>query len=118
MKAHDIFEEQKDALFDGILFHGSHKMFDKFSVDSSIGAFFTTDISYARHYGSIIYKCRVRLYNPKRREAFEKTGGNYTNSRDLMIREGYDGVVVAYADGAYDAIAFFPEQIDILDVIR
>lgn len=100
--------------FDGIVHHGSDRVFHAFRVDPDRGVFFSGDVEYSRGCGENIYRCRVVLKNPRTFTETESMG-DMEIDRNVLIAQGYDGRIVRYDDGAVDVIAFHPGQITMVD---
>lgn len=108
-----IVEGTSTRGFSGVVYHGSDETFPAFDVDPKRGVYFSGDEAYARDYGSIIYTCRVTLEHP-RVFTQEEADGNMEIDREVLIADGFDGRIVRYENGDLDVIAFYPEQIEIL----
>jgi hypothetical protein len=101
-----------------IVYHGANKPWNgppRIAADR--GMFFSTDPNYALDYGSTIYKARVTLNNPLAYSELQAQGTMVLDRRKAMAL-GYDGRVIQYDDGNMDVIAFSPEQIEVLDMVR
>ena len=116
MKLLEIFSEsqQDSTAFNGIVFHGSDKIITAFRIDPKRGTYFSGDAEYASDYGSIIYRCRVKLRHPKV-VTEDEANGDIEIDRLVLMRDGYDGRIVRYDNGEIDVIAFNSNQITILE---
>jgi hypothetical protein len=101
--------------FDGIVYHNSNARFDVFNVNPERGVYFANEPDH--EYGRYTYRCRVKLQNA----AYYESLDNMEIDREALIEEGFDGRIVDYAEESdepmFDYIAFFPQQIEILEVI-
>jgi hypothetical protein len=109
---------RKSGGFSGVVYRGtSEGERANFHLDEQRGIYFTTDTKYATDYGPVVYKCKVALTNPIE---FSEDEANtiMTLDRGELISEGYDGRVINYKDGSKDVIAFYPEQVEILERVN
>jgi hypothetical protein len=96
------------------VFHGGETAFDPTHIDPARGAFFSGDVEYARGYGPVVTKCEVTLSNPLIYSE-EDANGEMEIDREVLINQGYDGRVIQYDNGEIDVIAFYPNQIMVVD---
>lgn len=112
-----VDEPRQVVPFDGVAYHNSEERFDTFRINPERGVYFANEPDH--EYGRYTYKCRIKL----QRAAVYDSMDNMEIDRELLIQEGFDGRIVDYTeengdDGAmFDYIAFYPEQIEILEVI-
>lgn len=106
------------TLFEGIVFHGSphspHRI-RRFRVHPERGVYFTSNAKYAEDYGAYVYRCRVKIDHPRIYSEAE-ANSDMEIDRTKLIDAGFDGRIIEYDDGYLDVIAFFEQQITILDV--
>lgn len=104
----------KGRPFDGIVYHCSNERFEQFIISPNRGIYFANEPD--SDYGVYTYKCRVKLKNAM----YALSGDNFEIYRDALIQQGYDGRIVDYKEESehemYDIIAFFPDQVQILEV--
>jgi len=117
-----------------VMYHGTSRDFDAFSIAEGDGAYFTSAADYAEEYANVraaaavpqsmdetqpvgarLMPVHLALKNPLEvdpadREALERYTDRGFDRREL-IAKGYDGIVVRYPDGEVEAQAFFPEQV-------
>jgi len=115
---------------DEILAHGSRAVFDEFDLafcrrtSMGRGFYFTSDFDMAHVYsgGDDPLVARIRIGNPYEIDASEASTVRimewarifkHPDAREQLLASGYDGVV--FRDGDFiEAVAFHPEQIEIL----
>lgn len=102
--------------FDGIVYHCSNERFDEFRVSLNRGIYFANEPDL--DYGKYIYKCHVILKNAM----YALSVDNFENDRNILISQGFDGRLLDYReesdDEMYDVIAFYPHQVEILEIIE
>jgi len=108
MRYYEIINESKD-----VVYHGDNR--SKLKMNNERGIYFSTDMEYAKSYGKYLYTCRVVLKNPCINTE-EEANGFIEIERPILISNGYDGRVVTYDDGEKDVIAFYLDQIEILEI--
>jgi len=102
--------------FEGTVYHGSDELIEGFVLtDPDRGIYFSGDVSYARGYGPYVHACHVRLRNALAYTG-EEAEGRMELEREVLIAEGYDGRLVEYENGEVDVIAFYTEQVTLLEL--
>jgi len=113
MKINEIFSHPINI----VGYHGTDADISAFKLKSpKRGIYFTSDQEYASDYGDTIYRCHITLNNPVIYSESE-SHGDMEIDRDVLISKGYDGRVIVYDDGQKDIIAFYPNQVRILNKI-
>lgn len=109
-----------ESVIEGTVYHGSDKLFKKFSVKKSIGGiiWFTSNKEkvLSKEAGAsghgYLYELKVTINNPAGWKEYDK----YL----LMQLEslGYDGAILPDGSGGFDGFVFDPKNIKILKVSK
>jgi hypothetical protein len=107
------------------MFHGTGNTFEAFVAPDDDGIYFSSDREQAQRYAGVkadaaggeprIIEAQLNLRNPLEIDGSDATQVERYTDRGFSSKElqaqGYDGVVVRYADGEIEAMVLAPEQI-------
>jgi hypothetical protein len=111
-----------------VMYHGTNATFDQFNMSEQDGAYFSSDKDYAAGYADVkadfggeatVREAYLLLQNPLELSGENDTDWKRFTQRELDKRElqkqGYDGVVLRYANGDVEAMVFDPSQVEFID---